>query len=189
MSKEEVHDLIQQTLVYAKSLSSTSFFDKPQEKPTPSPAIKPIAKTNDIKKTLEGLVPSLKLKETIPDDTEGKKKAMLWKEKVVGADVLLLALSQDEPTLDLLKSLAKAIDTRLAKAKILPGERLEKEKQWDLFFAANPCKLIIVSCLKNRYPELEKHLHTAPILILEDPLVYKQLEKKAELWKTLCKKL
>lgn len=114
---------------------------------------------------------------------------MLWKEKIADAEVILLACSQDEPTLDLLKSLAKAIDSKLAKTKILPAERLEQQKQWELFFKANTFRLILVSPTQNSYPELLKHVHPLTPLFLEEPSVYKQIAKKAELWKMVTSRL
>lgn len=139
-----------------------------------------------IQAALQKLLPSLRLTEKIPDDLEGKKSANLWKEKIEGIEVVLLALSQDQETLELLKSLAKAIDSKLGSAKIISAERLELSQNWDLFFKANSFRLIVVSEGLAKYKHLSPFLKNRPFVSLENASTYKQIEKKATLWKTLC---
>lgn len=145
--------------------------------PSPSP---------QIRDTLSKLIPSLRLTDTIPGDEEGQRMANLWKEKLSGTQIVLLALSQESETLELLKSLAKAIDSRFGPTKIISAKRLESQEQWHLFFKANTFRLVIAS---SSHPFLMSGMQTVqntPLLLLDQPQVYKQIAKKAELWKTIC---
>jgi len=157
--------------------------------PTPTPKKEHALPTQEIQSALQKLLPSLRLTQTIPDDQTAKKTSNLWKEKIEGIDVVLLALSQDGETLELLKSLAKAIDNRLGKAKIILAERLETTQNWDLFFEANSFRLVILSEGIENYKHLPPFLNNLQSLSLLHPAVYKQIEQKATLWKTLCQKL
>jgi hypothetical protein len=159
-----------------------------QEKPSQGPS--------PIKKALQRIVPTLKLVDQIPDDATAKRIATAWKEKIPDAEVVLLVCDSDPETLEFLKGLAKAIDKNLAKAKILLAERLEKEKRWDLFLEKNPLRLIIASSGMQKFPELIRFyrsipanaqffLDKTPLLVLSPVSIYKSLEHKAQLWKTL----
>lgn len=165
------------------------------------PAIKPVTLPQEdsvqIKETLSKLIPGMRFVDQIPDDSEGKKIGSSWKEKITDADVILLACKQDTETIEFLKVLAKAINTHLAKAKIIPAERLEKEGVWDIFLKKNTFRLIVASegleqlkGLMSFYrgsPTQNAHfLDQTPLLPLLSASVYKQLDKKAEAWKTLC---
>ena len=151
----------------------------------------------DIQQTLAKLKTGMRFVDHIPDDSEGKKIGSSWKEKITDADVILLACKQDAETIDFLKTLAKAIDTRLAKSKIIPAQRLEQEKSWDLFLKKNNFRLIVTSegldqlkGLMSFYrgtPSQNTHfLDQTPLIPLLAASAYKQLDKKAEVWKTLC---
>lgn len=153
-----------------------------------------------IKKMLQKIAPNLKLIDQIPDDAEAKRIASGWKEKIADAEVVLLVCNTHAETLELLKGLAKAIDQHLAKAKILMAERLEREKRWDLFFDKNAFRLLIASDGIQTLPELMRFyksvpahaqlfLDTTPLLVLSSFSVYKSLEHKTLLWKTLCQML
>ncbi len=153
-----------------------------------------------IKKTLQKIAPSLKLIDHIPDDREAKRISNAWKEKVVDADAVLLICDSNSETLEFLKGLAKAIDQHLGKVKILMAERLEREKRWDLFLEKNSLRLIIASDAIQKLPELmhfyksvpthaQFFLDKIPLLVLSPVTVYKSLEHKALLWKTLCQML
>ncbi len=153
---------------------------------------------SQLKNTLQKIAPSIRLVEEVPDDKEGKKKSNAWKEKVEGAEVVLLACSSDPETLELLKSLAKAIQGHLAKVKILPAERLEQEDHWEAFLEKNALRLIVISHGLEKLHNLNRFykktqegffLGPTPLLPLSAASVYKQLPSKASLWKTLCQML
>ncbi len=161
------------------------------------PPPKAEAKSDPIKALLQKVAPSMKLVEEVPDDAEAKKIATGWKEKIADAEVILLACETDPETLDLLKNLAKAIDTHLGKTKILPAERLEKEKRWDLFLQKNTFRLVLASDGVKKLPELMQFyralpaqglhfLDKTPLFVLAPAATYKAIEQKAALWKTLC---
>jgi hypothetical protein len=172
-------------------------------------APKPAAKTHEpiktegfelIKKTLVRVVPHVQLVDAVPDDAHAKKIAGGWKEKIPDAEVILLACDTDSETLELLKSLGKAIDQNLAKAKIIPAEKLEQENRWEMFLRKNQFRLIVASEGMKKLPELMKFytaipsqaqsfLDKTPLLALSTASVYKAIEQKAHLWKTLCQLL
>ncbi len=153
-----------------------------------------------IKKTLLRVAPHIKLTDEVPDDAVAKRVATAWKEKVEGAEVILLACTTDTETLEFLKTLGKAVDQNLGKAKILPAERLEKENRWDLFLQKNEFRLIIASDGMQKLPELMRFykaipaqsqffLDKTPLVALSPASTYKSIEHKAALWKTLCQYL
>lgn len=140
------------------------------EKPAPPPAPAP---TSTMKQLLQKVAPAIKLTDHVPDDAEAKRIASAWK-----AEVVLLACDSDAETLEFLKGLAKAIDQRLAKAKILKAEKLSLEK--------NPYKLIIASAGVEKFSELMQLHKSHPFVILSPAQAYQDADKKASLWKTLC---
>jgi hypothetical protein len=161
---------------------------------------KPQERKNPIKATLEKIAPSLKLVDQIPSDTTAKRIANAWKEKIPDIEVVLLACELTTETLEFLKGLAKAIDAHLAKVKILVAEKLEKQQRWDLFLNKNNLRLIIASDGIQKFPELIRFyksipansqffLDKTPFLPLDSTSVYKSVENKAALWKTLCRML
>jgi hypothetical protein len=174
----------------------------PTQAPLPSLHVQPPAKGDssdflEIKKALLRIAPTIKLAEEVPDDTGARRIANAWKEKITDAQVILLACETDANTLEFLKNLGKAIDTKLAQVKILPAERLERENRWDLFLQKNQFRLIIASDGMQKLPELMRfykavpaqsqyYLDQTPLLPLSSASSYKSLELKALLWKTLC---
>ncbi len=171
--------------------------------PKPMPPIKEPSNAegfSQIKKTLLRAAPGIRLVEEVLDDSAAKRVANAWKEKIHDAQVVLLACETDAGTLELLKSLGKAIDQNLAKAKILPAEKMERDSRWDLFLQKNQFRLIIASDGLQKLPHLmrfykalpatsEYYLDKTPLLALSPASVYKSLEAKAHLWKTLCQML
>ncbi len=158
---------------------------------------KPSENSSDIKETLSKIAPGIRFIDQVPDDSEGKKIGSSWKEKIPDVDVVLLACKQDAETIEFLKVLAKAIDTHLAKSKIIPAERLEKENCWDLFLQKNTFRLIVASDGVDQLKNLMRFyrgapaqnayfLDQTPLLALLPAAAYKQLDKKAQAWKTLC---
>ncbi|MBS0604615.1 MAG: hypothetical protein JSS60_06205 [Verrucomicrobia bacterium] len=155
---------------------------------------------SQIKKTLLRIAPAIKLIDEVPDDAQAKKVAGAWREKIPDAEVILLACETDAETLELLKSLGKAIDQHLARAKIVPAEKLEREKRWDLFLQKNSFRLIVASDGMQKCLDLMRlyravpassqfFLDKTPLLPLSPASLYKSLEHKALLWKTLCQTL
>lgn len=153
-----------------------------------------------IKKTLLRIAPHIKLTDEVPDDAVAKRVATAWKEKIADVEVILLACNADAETLEFLKTLGKAVDQNLGKAKILPAERLEKENRWDLFLQKNEFRLIIASDGVQKLPELMRfykaipatsqyYLDKTPLVALSPASIYKSIENKAALWKTLCQHL
>ena len=174
------------------------------EEKAPPPPAKPerTATTpfDQIKTALQKVAPHFSLIDEVPDDAIAKKVASSWKEKIPDVDVVLLACQMDSETLEFLKSLGKAIDTHLAKAKIIPADKLEKEGRWDLFLQKNSFRLIVASQGMEALKGLMSFYHAIPsqsrvfldkipLLALEETAVYKSIDHKAILWKTLCQLL
>lgn len=153
-----------------------------------------------IRTTLARVAPHVQLVDTVPDDANAKKIAGGWKEKIADAEVVLLACETDSDTLELMKSLAKAVDQNLAKAKIIPADKLEQENRWEMFLQKNQFRLIVATEGIKKLPELMKFYHAipaqsqafldkTPLLALNSASLYKAIEHKAQLWKTLCQLL
>jgi hypothetical protein len=147
-----------------------------------------------IKQMLQKAAPGVKIMEQVPDDSEAKRVAESWREKVSDAEAVLLLCDTDAETVDFLKGLAKAVDQHLAKTKIIAAERLEREKRWDIFLK-NSFRFIIATEGSQKLSELmrfykqsdgQMYLDKTPLLILSSASVYKSLEHKAQLWKRLC---
>ena len=176
-------------------VSETSTPPPKKEQPRSAP---PVSDNYEgIKSTLNRIAPHLALVDEVPDDAQAKKLASAWKEKIPDVEVILLACQTDNDTLDLLKSLGKAIDQHLGRAKILPAEKLEKENRWDLFLQKNPFRLIVASDGLKQLPQLMRFYHAVPaqsqafldkipLLELSSATFYKAIENKAHLWKLLC---
>lgn len=173
--------------------------EKSEEAPKEEPKVV-VESVSPIKKTLQRIAPHLKLVDQVPDDAQAKRVANAWKEKISDAEVALLACDTNPETLELLKTLAKAIDQNLAKSKVIAAERLEREKRWDLFLEKNAFRLIIATEGMQKLSELMRYykavpantqyfLGQTPLLPLAAASIYKSLEHKALLWKTLCQML
>lgn len=188
----------------AKPFLKPTVQQKPEVNPPSPQQVAPIpsppAPSSAIQKTLQHIAPHLKLVNEVPDDQEAKHKASAWKEKIPDVEVVLIACDTQTDTLELLKSLAKAIDQNLAKSKVISADRLEREKRWDLFLTQNSLRLLIASSGLKSLADLMRHyrahpatnqhfLDQTPLLILSEASLYKSLEHKALLWKTLCQML
>ncbi len=165
------------------------------------PAVVSVKPSEEIAKTVRKIAPSLIISDQVSDDQNAKKIASNWKEKLIGIDVVLLALNNLPDTIELMKNLAKAIQKNLGPVKLMSGDRLEQEKRWDLFFQTNTFRLIIASPGMEHYPDLLKHykalpaqqtafLSNTPLIILEPASVYTDSpNQKIGLWKSLCQML
>jgi hypothetical protein len=155
---------------------------------------------SQIKKILLEMVPTIQLIDEIPADSSAKRVASAWTEKISNVDVILLACQKDADTLEFLKTLGKAIDQHLARAKILLAEKFEMENRWDLLVQKNTFRLVIASEGMLKLPKLmqfykefparaQYFLDALPLLPLFPAALYKSVEHKALLWKTLCQML
>ncbi|HEY2810863.1 MAG TPA: hypothetical protein VGJ00_05700 [Rhabdochlamydiaceae bacterium] len=203
---EEYISLIKDTLAHLKEAAPDSSLAQKEEweafTPPPPPSssrasspqpTKPDPKTAPFLKNFP-----LSLNEAIPDDKAATRIMNAWEEYIGAIDVVVIACEKDEETLSLIKNLSKSIDQKLAKAKILSADRLEKEERWDLFLAKNNPKLILATAgfshLKNalRYctfkPVTSERLFGAyPLIILAPAAVYAQTPKeKITLWNQIC---
>jgi hypothetical protein len=171
-----------------------------KEQASLSEPITPIPKpSEEITEVLKKIAPELMISHSIPDDQAAKKIRSTWKEKLNGVEIVLLVLNQFPDTIDLMKSLAKAIQKDLGAVKLISADRLEQQKRWDLFFQANTFRMIVASSGIEQHPELLKYykllpsqqaafLSNIPLLILEPALNYKDaLNKKIDLWNSLCR--
>ncbi len=172
----------------------------PQEKKHAQEKLPPTESASSIKNILQKIAPALKLSEHVPGDEEAKKIANAWKEKIIDAEVILAIYENDVETLEFLKVLAKAIDQHLAKTKMISAIKIEEEKRWDFFLQKNNFRLIIASMGMQQCPEFMRlyqsvpasaqfFLDKTPLLPLSHASLYKSLEHKALLWKTLCQML
>ncbi len=154
--------------------------------------------TKDITDVLRRIAPGFPLAEHIPDDARAKKVASAWQEALGDADVALLACDVDAQTVELLRNLARSINQKLAKVKVISVERLEREKRWDLFLEKNAFELIIASSGLNNLKEAmsyfkslpassEQFLKDTPLILLSPPILYSESPKeKTLLWKRIC---
>ncbi len=197
---QHLKDPLQARQTLLASAEETVFFsvkkEKPMEKKQDPP--KPAPPAPQIKQILQKAIPGVKIVEQVPDDSEAKRIAESWKEKVNDAETVLLLCETDADTVEFSKGLAKAIDQHLAKIKILAADRLEKEKRWDVFLSKNSLRLIIATEGVQKLPELMRFykqnnsqlfLDKTPLLVLSPSSIYKLIEHKAQLWKTLCQML
>lgn len=179
----------------------TASVEKPSEPvlpPPPSPTR--VEPQREIRTILKKIAPALPLLDP-PDDQMARLVADSWKITLPKTQVLLLALSPSSDDLNFLKRLAKAIEGEKQTPKILAGERLEREKQWEALFSKNSFSLVLISPHLEKYPELLKNytaipaqktalLHNVPCIPLQSASVYKQNKQaKALLWKEILQTL
>jgi hypothetical protein len=138
--------------------------------------------------------PSLILSDDIPSDMQATQIMQGWKEHIPEIDVLVLACDKDSATLEIIENLTKAIHQKLARAKTIFAEQLEREKRWEQFLAKNRFKLIIASPGFESFKEAKRHcksypnrsecfLGDMPLIILSAAAFYAQSPKeKVALW-------
>lgn len=164
----------------------------------------PPASTIDLsyKEILKEHFPQLVLSDSIPTDHVAKREKDAWMAKQQILPVAILAFYEDAPSMALLKNIAKAINLRLAPAKVLNGIELEKEQQWETVLS-NPDLRFVISGDYGLYlqPGLMKHYHQdpktgthylnrTPLLLLSDISLYlKKPELKALLWNAICNQM
>lgn len=168
-SPEEMQWLQASASISVPPMSATSAPSVP-EKPDESPID---SKQRLMKEALKKVAPSLLLMEETPT-------------------VILIACERDEETLDVLKTLAKAITGQGSTAKIISALRFEQENRWGAFFQAPPPRLIVASDGFKQLPGLMRFYRKQPELLGKSPLLpllpapfYKKIHEKADLWKRL----
>jgi hypothetical protein len=170
--------------------------------PRAAPPTPPPAPSKGFKEIVARLAPQLKIQEEIPDDAAAQRAAARWQEPAPAAPVVILSFGHSGAQLSFLKQLARAIDTRLLPTKIIDGQRLEREKKWDLFLADPGLKWILAPeqelanfpallCLYRELPATsERFLGNTPLLLLPPAARFLQHpEEKRALWNTLCRLL
>lgn len=166
------------------------------------PLEKPIVDFTRIRNVLSVAVPELAILEEIPDDTIAKKISERWKTKNQTAPISIVVYQEPPEQRALLEQIALAIDLHFGPAKIVDGEKIEQEKQWDTFLSVQDLKLVIVcdytlwqlNSLMQFYKETPAQgtrvLKDKPIFLLPDLSLYlKDSLLKRSLWKALCQKL
>ena len=154
--------------------------------------------TSDIRVAVQKIFPELLLRDSIPDDRLAKKMAQLWEETYLSAKVVIIAFGETALHLEFLNQVTGAIDKLLAPAKLLDGEKFEKEHGWELLLNSPLLHTIICSSwaswketsLARHYRQngaTEEHfLAKRPLLLLEPIAHYlKDPHLKRKLWKDL----
>lgn len=115
-------------------------------------------------------------------------------------EIVTLILSNDENEVLLIEKLTHAIDTRIAKAKIVKALEIEKEDLWQkLISEASSLRYILISEMEfYKLPNLLKHYQAKPLrsvlniplFLLADLKCYNQdVELKKSLWANLLREL
>ncbi|MES2122772.1 MAG: hypothetical protein V4492_08365 [Chlamydiota bacterium] len=147
----------------------------------------------EIRRTLQKIAPSIGVQDAIPSDEAAKKISTAYKETLPEIETVVLLCDDGQEWLDFVKSLAKAVDQHLSKAKVILASRLEQEKRWDLFIQKNGFRLIIatpgIQNCKGFLHFYESLPAKPPLLTLSAVSHYHNQEHKAKLWKTLCQML
>ncbi len=170
---------------------------QPSFKLQPLPPVKNID-SQHLKTLVTKVAPHVKLCDQIPDDTQAKKIANMWKEDLNTADVILLSYGQTAQELKFLQNVTQAINHLLAPAKYIDALRFEKENKWQLFFSTFSVKLIIapdrhlwtkthLSQFYKENPASNLHfLEKTPLLLLAPISHYlKNPTLKKQLWKSI----
>ena len=87
----------------------------------------------DLRRAIKKADPRFTLHDTTPSELTAKTTI----------PVAIFLFTKEETSLTFYKNLAKAIDTRLAKAKLIDAARIEKENTWDAFFKNNAPKWVV----------------------------------------------
>lgn len=154
---------------------------------------------SDLRKIWGKINPNAPLLDELPSDEIAKKLAVRWKTKNTVAAISILSYHEPPAQKALLEQIAKAINTLLEPAQIVQAEPIEKEKQWEVFLAAEPLKLTIacdytlwqLGGLMQHYREnptqKTRKLGSVPVFLLPDLSLYlKDPLLKRSLWKALC---
>ena len=149
---------------------------------------------------MSALFPKIDLLQAPPCDTIAKQRKQSWKANASAPAVaIFLDHPKDRP---FFQSVAKAITTCLAPAKIVSVHALEKRDQWELFLKAKPLRLTLIpdatlfatKKLLRYYREFPQEklrfLGDVPLLLLPDPALYlKDPLLKRSLWHLIEKAL
>lgn len=156
---------------------------------------------SQVRNSLQKLFPHLQLHEAPLADTKARQIAQGWEERISDAEVILLTFCPSAEELVFVKNLAKAIQTHLKPIKILSGDKIEREKRWELFLERNSFSLLIATPSIEQFPGAlsfykgfpgkgESFLNKTPLLILSPHTTYTTTrEAKQALWTKLCQML
>lgn len=170
--------------------------------PIPVPMERPpISDLSSVRNILSVVAPELAILNDIPSDAIARKISERWKTKNQSAPISILLFQEPPEQRALLEQIAKAIDVYFGPAKIVNGETIEKEKQWEAFLSVADLKMVIVcdytlwqlNNLMHFYKETPasgmRTLGDKPLFLLPDLSLYlKDPLLKRSLWKALCQK-
>lgn len=170
-----------------------------KEEPVVEP--KPSFDIASVRNILSVVAPELAIINEIPSDATAKKIAERWKTKNQSAPISILLYQEPAEQRALLEQVAKALDVYFGPAKVVYAERIEKEKQWEMFLSVADLKMVIVcdytlwqlNGLMHFYKETPalgvRTLGNIPLFLLPDLSLYlKDPLLKRSLWKALCQK-
>lgn len=159
----------------------------------------PVRDQGEFWKLFHAKFPSTPTSETIPCDAVARKIKNSWLAEQTIPPIIILSFNDEEKHLTFLKNIAKAISVRIAPARVLSADKLEKERQWEEILAVPDLKLIIANDYGlYLHPELMRHyqekpqqgkhyLKNVPLLLLSDPTLYLQEPQlKLLLWRAIC---
>lgn len=121
-------------------------------------------------------------------------------EHFTGVEVLTLIKSEQEEETTLINKLTHAIDTRIAKAKVVPASFLEENNLWEeLQSSASSLRHILIAeselyslpnLLKHYQKQPKRTVLNASLFLLADLKCYNQdISLKKSLWATLLSEL
>ncbi len=209
---DDVGPLVQETLRYLQETYGPNdfvlatpeeweYFHMPQKKEILEPPKKPRQDAMDeIRNLVSKAAPGLALKKEIPDDALAKKIAAHWQEELTTTHVALLSFGETGLALQFLQNIAVAISSHFTCAKVVDGNRFEKEKKWPLLLESSPLKLILatsawkatslVPLYRQNLASSSQFLSKIPFIVLEPASHYfKNPSLKPVLWTTIVSHL
>lgn len=169
-----------------------------ESKPLPSITSNPKKLMSEMRQAIEKTLPTLALRETIPDDARAKKMSNLWEETYLNAQIIIISFGEVGAGLQFLKNVTHAIDTLIAPAQLVDGFQIEKENGWDLLLNSPSLKSVLASPwagwkstsltkhFKQNGVTQEQFLGPHKLLLLEPSLHYlKDPDRKRKLWQLI----
>jgi hypothetical protein len=148
----------------------------------------------DMRELITQVLPHVALTNDIPSDREAKHFAHLWKQEFLQATVLVLCTTPSEIHINL----TEAIHQRLAPAKLLTIDPMEKEGKWEIALSSSLLKLVLAPPLvewkslslarfyRENPSSQSTFLNNTPLFLMQPPTFYqKNPDLKKELWKSL----
>lgn len=139
-------------------------------------------------------------KKTPPIQKQNSLKSFYNVANLEKVEVLTFVLTEEPSELTLIEKMTEAIDSRIAKAKLIKIKEFEKNNLWEEFFLElKSVRHILISEIEfYKLPNLLKHyqeqpsptLFKIPIFFLADLKAYNQnISLKKSLWQTLLSEL